>query len=285
MSNLKEIRDRITSISSTMQITNAMKMVSASKLKKSQNSLRQLLLYHDKIEKIFYHICRLVNKSIFSHFLENRNSKTILFIVISSNRGLCGSFNSSIVKKIQYIIKKKYLNKKIKILSFGQKVGDILIKSYDIFRNKNFIWNNLNFFQVDQIINEVISCYFNNDFYEIILVYNNFQNFTTQTVVVEQLLPIQEIEIKSFHSSFSYILEPNKEQIIKKIIPKILTIRLYKALLQSQQSENTARMIAMHQATENAKFIQNALVLEYNKLRQSAITKEILEIISGVKAL
>lgn len=285
MLNLKEIRDRITSISSTMQITNAMKMVSASKLKKSQNKVRHCLLYYDKIEKIFCNIYKLVKTSTLGNLLEYGDSNVVLIIVISSNRGLCGSFNSLIIKKIQLIIKKKYFNKKIKIFSLGEKAGDVLFKLYDIFKNQNFILNNLNFVEINQIIKEIISSYINNDFYEVILIYNNFKNFMTQTVIIEKLLPIRELKAHDLHSSISYIFEPNKENIINKLIPTILSIRLYKALLQSQQSEHIARMIAMHQATENAKFIKNDLILEYNKIRQSVITKEILEIISGASSL
>lgn len=283
MSNLKEIRDRITSISSTMQMTNAMKMVSASKLKKSQNLVHQFLPYYDKIQKIFCNINKLIKSSIGERFLKNGNSNNILFIVISSNRGLCGVFNSLIIKKIQFLIKKKYFDKNIQILSIGQKVGDILLKLYPLFKNENLIWNNFNFCEVDRIIDEVISSYLNNNFYEVVIVYNHLKKFIVDNVIVEQLLPIERLNINSLN--ISYIFEPNQEECIKLLIPKILKIRLYKALLYSQESEHMFRMMAMHQATENAKFIKNQLLLEYNKVRQSAITKEILEIMSGANAL
>lgn len=285
MSNLKEIRDRIISISSTMQITNAMKMVSAIKLKKSQSLIHHVLNYANKLEEIFYYVYKSIKSFTVNQLFKHGASNKVLFIIISTNRGLCGSFNSLIMKRIQVIIKEKYLDKTVEILALGNKVADGLMKLYPIFQNKSFILNNINLFEVNKIINDIIVHYYNNKFYEVILVYNKSQSLMISPVIIKQLLPIQLLNFRSFNSSVFHVFEPNQEIIIEKIISKLLTMRLYKALLYSQISENKARMIAMHQATENAKCIKESLILEYNKVRQSVITKEILEIISGAKSL
>lgn len=284
MPNLKEIRNRITSITSTVQITSAMKMVSAAKLKKTQDSVIQVRQYFEHMKEILQSLgCTTTNTT--EKFTSNGNSTTVLLIVISSNRGLCGGFNSSIIKKVYSITKNNYPDKEIKIFSLGKKAGEILSKSYSNFKQNNTICDNLDFYKIAQIMNQVISSYCKDEFYEVILVYNQFKNTLIQTILAEKLLPIELPKIFIDCDASNYIFEPHEKEILQDLVPKMLRIQLYKALLNSLASEHGARMIAMHKATDNANALKNELLLTYNKARQSAITKEILEIVGGAEAM
>lgn len=283
MPNLKEIRNRITSIASTMQITSAMKMVSAAKLKKSQDAIVQMRPYSQKMNELLQNLSSTMEGDAGGSFTKLGNSNKVLFIVISSNRGLCGGFNSSILKEVNQKIKSDFKDKEIEILSVGRKAGDILKKSFTTFDNQNHLWDKLSFSNASEIIDKVISSFIGGEFSEIYLVYNHFKNAATQVVQTEKLLPIELPKDQNTNSD--YIFEPSKVEILEDLIPKTLRTQFYKALLDSVASEHGARMTAMHKATDNANELRNELILTYNKARQAAITKEILEIVGGAEAL
>lgn len=286
MSNLKEIRNRISSISSTMKITNAMKMVSLAKLKKTKKITFEVCYYFKNMKNIFQKFILSQSKH---NFLKNifykNNSNTILLVVICANKGLCGSFNLLILKKINKLVSSKFYNKKIQILLIGNKLFNNIKKLYNIFQNIIFA-DEIDINKISKIIKEISKHYFNNDFSEVILIYTNFKNSLNQNVVVKNLLPFDFL--LSNHSTnhhIDYIVEPTNEKILKELIFNTLKINLYQALLNSLSSEHSSRIKTMHQATENAKKIKNELLLTYNKIRQQTITNEILEIVSGSEIL
>jgi F-type H+-transporting ATPase subunit gamma len=289
MANLKEIRNRITSVGSTMQITSAMKMVSAAKLKRAQDAVTKLRPYASKLKDI------LENISAVSDASENKLAKTndnnsILLVAITSNRGLCGGFNNNIIKRVQHLIRADFQNNDVKVLCLGKKVKDVLKRTPNYYINDELvevedIFSDLTFNRTASIANELMALYQSQQFSKIIIVYNRFVNAATQAIETEQFLPVVNTIPEGKQLSVDYIFEPNKQDLIEVLIPKSLKIQLFKALLDSNASEQGARMTAMHKATDNASDLQKSLKLTYNKARQAAITNEILEIVGGAEAL
>ena len=286
MANLKEIRNRITSIKSTMQITSAMKMVSAAKLKKAQDAIVAMRPYSSKLTELLQNLSATLDGDSGGAFAIQREVSRVLLVVVTSNRGLCGGFNSSITKETVRTIKEKYKNVSVDLLTIGKKGGDVLGKSYNIIEKRNDIFDDLTFNNVAIIAEKLMDMYVDGSYDKIELVYNQFKNAATQIPQVEQYLPIKPVEVSATVTTNSdYIFEPSKEEIVEALIPKALKTQLYKALRDSFASEHGARMTAMHKATDNAKDLRDDLLLTYNKARQAAITNEILEIVGGAEAL
>lgn len=284
MANLKEIRGRITSISSTMQITRAMKMVSAAKLKKAQDAIVMLRPYSEKLQELIQNVNSSSDPDQISVYAQKREVKRILFIAITSNRGLAGAFNSSIVKELnaQFQNKSQY---EVEVLSVGKKAFDAVRRTRTVYANESAVYDNLNFDAVAHIAEAVMGSFKEGKFDEVYLIYNKFVNAATQEVTTEQLLPISMPENTESQVETDHIFEPNREEILDNLIPKSIKTQVFKAILDSVASEHGARMTAMHKATDNAQALKNDLVIFYNKARQAAITNEILEIVSGAEAL
>lgn len=283
MANLKEIRGRITSISSTMQITSAMKMVSAAKLKKAQDAITMLRPYSEKLQELIQKVSTGSEGSL-SEYAQKREVKKILYIAISSNRGLAGAFNSSVIKELNANYKQKE-DVEIEILTIGKKVFDAVRRVRTVYDNQSSIYDSVSFEAVSKLTSAVMKDFSEGIFDEVYLVYNKFINAATQQVITEQLLPITMPEQAEEDVESDYIFEPDNQTILETLIPKSIKTQVYKALLDSIASEHGARMTAMHKATDNANALKNELVIFYNKARQAAITNEILEIVSGAEAL
>lgn len=284
MANLKEIRNRIVSVSSTMQITSAMKMVSAAKLKKAQDAITSMRPYASKLNNLIQNLSSSLEPDMNSPFVSVREKNSILLVVITSNRGLCGAFNSNVIKKTRQLAE-EFSNKKVSLITIGKKGSEILGKKDKIISTHDYIFDDLNYKKADEI-SKVIMDSFKKELYdEVILVYNRFKNAATQIVETETFLPIEEnLDEKSLKSP-DYIFEPNQSKIVNELLPKALSIKFFKALRDSFASEHGARMTAMHKATDNATELRDQLKLTYNKARQAAITNEILEIVGGAEAL
>ncbi|QNM84827.1 ATP synthase F1 subunit gamma [Polaribacter pectinis] len=286
MANLKEIRNRITSIGSTMQITSAMKMVSAAKLKKAQDAITAMRPYSSKLTELLQNLSATLDSDAGGTYSTQREVSKVLIVVISSNRGLCGGFNSSITKEVVKTIAAKYADKQVEIFGIGKKAADVLSKQYKVIDNRNDIFDNLTFNNVAEIAEKLMDLYVDGSYDKIEIVYNQFKNAATQIPQVEQFLPIKPIEGGDANAVNSdYIFEPSKEEIVLALIPKSLKTQLYKSIRDSFASEHGARMTAMHKATDNATDLRDDLLLTYNKARQAAITNEILEIVGGAEAL
>jgi len=286
MANLKEIRNRISSVSSTMQITSAMKMVSAAKLKKAQDAITTMRPYADKQTELLQSLSASLDGDIGSDYTADREVKKVLLVAISSNRGLAGAFNSNIVKSSLSLINETYKGKQIDFFTLGKKANDVLNKEQTIIENNIEIFDDLTYENNSQIAQKLMNLFTDGTYDKIILIYNKFKNAATQIIMNEQFLPIvsnQELDEKVEVSD--YIFEPSKEKIVEELIPKSLKMQLFKALRDSSASEHGARMTAMHKATDNATELRDALTLQYNKARQAAITNEILEIVGGAEAL
>ena len=284
MANLKEIRNRIVSVSSTMQITSAMKMVSAAKLKKAQDAITSMRPYASKLNNLIQNLSSSLEPEMNIPFVSVREKNSILLVVITSNRGLCGAFNSNVIKKTRQLVE-EFSNKKVSLITIGKKGSEILGKKDKIISTHDYIFDDLNYKKADEI-SKVIMDSFKKELYdEVILVYNRFKNAATQIVETETFLPIEEnLDEKSLKSP-DYIFEPNQSKIVNELLPKALSIKFFKALRDSFASEHGARMTAMHKATDNATELRDQLKLTYNKARQAAITNEILEIVGGAEAL
>tara|TARA_R110002020_G_scaffold259768_2_gene473782 strand:+ start:128744 stop:129616 length:873 start_codon:yes stop_codon:yes gene_type:complete len=288
MANLKEIRNRISSVSSTMQITSAMKMVSAAKLKKAQDAITAMRPYSDKLTELLQSLSASLEGDSGSKFAENREVKKVLVVAISSNRGLAGAFNSNIVKEAKLIANSVYADKEVHFLTIGKKANDILKKSNTIVQNENSIYDDLSFENVETVAEKVMDLFLKGEYDRVELIYNKFKNAATQIVTREQFLPIKPLVAEGAeveNVALDYIFEPSKEEIVKQLIPKALKTQLFKGIRDSVASEHGARMTAMHKATDNATDLRNQLKLTYNKARQAAITNEILEIVGGAEAL
>lgn len=284
MANLKEIRSRITSIGSTMQITNAMKMVSAAKLKKAQDTIEQMRPYAEKLRELMSNVSSSTEGSVGGKYTEEREVNKVLLVVVTSNRGLAGAFNSNVVKEVNRAIENEYKGKSVKVLTIGKKGHDLLKKTQEVHANHAELWDDFNFANSADIAKEIMEAFANNEYDEVRVIYNQFKNAATQIIKNEQFLPIS-IEGTTDVAQADYIFEPNKEQILLDLIPKTLQTQLYKALADSNASEHGARMTAMHKATDNADELQRELKLVYNKARQAAITNEITEIVGGANAI
>jgi len=288
MANLKEIRTRITSVESTMQITSAMKMVSAAKFKRAQDAIIQMRPFAKKFNEILQNVSSTAGET--DHpMMQKNNGKKVLLIAISSNRGLCGGFNNNVVKEIKKTINQNPENQ-YSILTIGKKVHDAfkktdLINSSEILPlNAQTIWDNLSYENSVSITSKIIDAFNENIFDNAYLIYNSFKNAAIQITVNESFLPVSPPN-ENNNSPIDYIFEPDQNEILNELIPNALKITLYKALLDSFASEHGARMTAMHKATDNANEMKNDLKLFYNKARQAAITNEILEIVAGAEAL
>ena len=282
MANLKEIRNRISSVSSTMQITSAMKMVSAAKLKKAQDAITAMRPYSDKLTQMLVNLSSSVDFE--NVYLSPRKVKNKLIVCITSNRGLCGAFNSNVIKKCTEIANSSDEN--VSFFCIGKKGGDILSKTHNVIQSNNAVFDDLTFENISTIADKVMSMFLNKEYDSVQIVYNKFKNAATQIVTQEQYLPIENNNSKDDEKDSSdYIFEPTQIEIISELIPKSLKTQLYKSVRDSYASEHGARMTAMHKATDNATELRDQLKLTYNKARQAAITNEILEIVGGAEAL
>jgi len=290
MANLKEIRTRITSVNSTMQITSAMKMVSAAKLKRAQNAVVQMRPYAEKLQEILANVSSSIDTAD-NEFIKPREEKKILIVALSSNRGLCGGFNNNVIKQVKKIAEESN-SSTVEILPVGKKATDafkkseLLAKKDSLPNNLELLWDNLSFDKVSPFAENLMDQFVEGSYDKIIIVYNSFKNAGVQILKSEQFLPVVNNESDEAESnSVDYIFEPSQEDIITSLIPNSLKTTLYKAMLDSYASEHGARMTAMHKATDNASEMIKELKLTYNKARQAAITNEILEIVGGAEAL
>ena len=283
MANLKEIRNRISSVSSTMQITSAMKMVSAAKLKKAQDAITAMRPYAEKLTELLQNVSATLEGNAGGVYTEQREVNKVLLVAISSNRGLCGAFNTNVMKQV-HARTEFYANKQVDVLAIGKKSNDILSKSHTVVSNESAIYDDLSFNNVAAIAEDVMKKFVLGAYDSVELIYTHFKNAATHIIKTEQFLPLAPIEGGEVVSS-DYLFEPSKEEIILSLIPKALKTQMYKAIRDSFASEHGARMTAMHKATDNATDLRDQLKLTYNKARQAAITNEILEIVGGAEAL
>jgi F-type H+-transporting ATPase subunit gamma len=284
MANLKEIRNRISSVSSTMQITSAMKMVSAAKLKKAQDAITAMRPYSNKLTELLQSLSATLDEDSGSKYSVQRDVEKVLIVVVTSNRGLAGAFNSNIIKHVTKLSKETYANKDVSYLAIGKKANDAFKKTNKVIANKSELYDDLTFENVSEIAEMLMEKFVAGEFDKIEIVYNHFKNAATQIVMTEQFLPIVPVESDE-NVNLDYVFEPSKIEIVEELIPKSLKTQLYKGIRDSFASEHGARMTAMHKATDNATELRDQLKLTYNKARQAAITNEILEIVGGAEAL
>ena len=282
MANLKEIRNRIASVSSTMQITSAMKMVSAAKLKKAQDAITAMRPYANKLTELLQNLSATLDADSGSKYSEQRDVKNVLIVAITSNRGLCGAFNSNIIKQANLVAERYDAN--VSVVAIGKKANDALSKNFEIISNQSPVYDDLTFDNVAEIAEMLMEQFESKAFDKIEIIYNKFKNAATQEIMTEQFLPIEPLEGDA-NANLDYIFEPSKEEIVETLIPKSLKTQLYKSIRDSFASEHGARMTAMHKATDNATELRDQLKLTYNKARQASITNEILEIVGGAEAL
>jgi F-type H+-transporting ATPase subunit gamma len=291
MANLKEVRNRIKSVSSTQQITKAMKMVSAAKLKRATNAIIQLRPYASKLKDLLANLSASLEDNT-SPYLQEREPVRILVVVVSSNRGLAGAFNANVIKAANNLIAEKYPKQlaagNVSIVAIGKKGQEFYQRrKYNVIGNNNDLYLDLNFENTSKITEAIMQGFVNGDYDRVELVYNHFRNAAMQFLITEQLLPVPKPEKKeeAKAANVDYILEPSQQEIVEQLIPKNIKIQLYRAVLDSNASEHGARMTAMDKATENAGELLKALKLSYNQARQAAITTELTEIVSGAAAL
>jgi len=292
MANLKAIRIRITSVKSTRQITSAMKMVSAAKLRKAQDKIVRLRPYANKLHEILVGLSQsLADMEVENIYARKGAPDRILIVVITSNRGLCGAFNSNVIKETRRVISEKYndqyLKGNVKLLTIGKKGFDFFRKlNAPMLPDQNSLLHNLTFDNVAEVAEQVMHSFVSGQFDRVELVYNQFKNAAVQILTNEVFLPVESVEkSKGKVMAVDYIYEPDKEAIVKELIPKSLKIQFYKAVLDSFVAEHGARMTSMHKATDNATNMIRDLTLQYNKARQASITNQILEVVSGAEAL
>ncbi len=296
MANLKEVRIRIASVNSTQQITKAMKMVSAAKLKRATDAIVQMRPYANKLKEMLTNLTENLEGNA-SEYAQEREVKNVLLIVVTSNRGLAGAFNTNAIKTANQLIESKYSSQKkngnLHIVAVGKKSQDYFSRNkFNVIGNNNELFNALNFQNATIVVDEIMKGYAEGKYDRVELIYNQFKNAAVQVLVSEQLLPLakptellDKTKKEITNHKTDYILEPTAEEIVKELIPKSIKITFYKALLDSHASEHGARMTAMDKATENAGDLLKALKLSYNQARQASITNEILEIVSGANAL
>ncbi|WP_115815550.1 ATP synthase F1 subunit gamma [Winogradskyella eximia] len=284
MANLKEIRNRISSVSSTMQITSAMKMVSAAKLKKAQDAITAMRPYSNKLTELLQSLSATLDADSGSKYSAQREVKNVLIVAVTSNRGLAGAFNSNIIKQVTKLTNETYATKDVSYLAIGKKANDAFNKTNKVIANKSDLYDDLTFDNVSEIAEMLMEKFVSGEFDKIEIVYNHFRNAATQIIMTEQFLPIVPVE-NDTNVNLDYVFEPSKLEIVEELIPKSLKTQLYKGIRDSFASEHGARMTAMHKATDNATELRDQLKLTYNKARQAAITNEILEIVGGAEAL
>lgn len=286
MANLKEIRNRIASVSSTMQITSAMKMVSAAKLKKAQDAILAMRPYSEKLSELLGRLSASLGEDVDNYYAEKRTVNRVLLVVVSSNRGLCGAFNSNVIKAARIAIAAAKPFSEIAVIGIGRKAKDALKNNVTLVADHSYLFDDLNYENATAIVEPIIDSFLAKEYDEVRLIYNSFKNAATQVVKDEMLLPlVQEISAQQGSASEDYIYEPAAEEMVNQLIPKALKVQFFKAIRDSFASEHGARMTAMHKATDNAKELRDQLKLTYNKARQAAITNEILEIVGGAEAL
>ena len=292
MAGLKEVRNRIASVGSTRQITQAMKLVSAAKLRRAQEAVTQMRPYAEKLQEILVNVSASLDASENPYAVE-REAEKVLLVAVTSNRGLCGAFNNNIIKLAQQRIK-ELKGKEAHVLCLGKKAADVFRRTehfttLDLGSEPHTVFDNLDFQGAANAADQVMEAFRSGKYDRVEILYNRFVNAAVQDVMCEQMLPIEQTPIEetaeTVATSVDYIFEPSREEIAENIIPNTLKIQLYKALLDSHASEHGARMTAMHKATENAGEMLRELKLSYNKARQAAITAEILEIVGGAEAL
>ena len=284
MPNLKEIRNRISSVTSTMKITSAIKMVSAAKLKKAQDAITAMKPYSEKLNELMASFSDVISSSSISYLASERPVKKVLIVAIASNRGFCGAFNSNIIKQAKTIMSdQRFSSASFEFIVIGKKVNDILSKTQTISQNSSDIFDDFSYDSSSLIVDKIIEDFADEKYDHVEMIYNSFKNAANQIIKSEQFLPI--VNNSSEETLQDYIFEPSMESIVSVLVPKSLKIQLFKALRDSFASEHGARMTAMHKATDNATELKDELVLTYNKARQAAITNEILEIVSGAEAL
>ncbi|MDB4250764.1 ATP synthase F1 subunit gamma [Flavobacteriales bacterium] len=285
MANLKEIRLRITSVGSTMQITSAMKMVSAAKLKRAQDAIIQMRPYANKLTELLKNLSASLDSSDGGVYAQEREIKNVLLVTVTSNRGLCGGFNAYIMKKAKALINEEHAHANVSILSIGKKSSEHFTKNgFNVASTHDALFGDLTFDNVAIVAEGIMKQFVKGDYDKVVLVYNQFKNAATQIIMTENFLPVQAAENNS-EIVVDYIFEPTKQEIVEQLIPKSLKTQLFKAVLDSHAAEHGARMTAMHKATDNASELKKELTLTYNKARQAAITNEILEIVGGAEAL
>ena len=290
MPNLKEVRTRITSVNSTRQITSAMKMVSAAKLKRAQDAVVQMRPYSEKMSGILSNLSDSLAE-LENPYTAERDVKKVLLVAITSNRGLCGAFNANIAKRTKKLILEDYSDADCYVATIGKKAFDVfkktdwLVDDKQVPANNDEFWTDVSFENAAEIAESYMSAFAEAKFDKVILVYNHFKNAASQIIMAEQMLPIEPVAADDNKSKSDYIFQPDKEEILEGLVPNALKIQLFKALLDSHASEHGARMTAMHKATDNATDLLHDLKLTYNKARQAAITTEILEIVAGAEAL
>lgn len=287
MATLKEIRNRIASVNSTMQITSAMMMVSSSKLKRAQDAIVRLRPYSEKMQELLSNVSLFLDSdSVGAEYAKKRELKKVLLVVITSNKGLAGAFNSTIVKAVKNLLQNKYKNLHVDILTIGKNGHENLKKIVPVYKNCSSLWDAPSYENSSKISEELMRIFLDGEYDKIELVYNRFKNAVVQLLQVEQFLPIELSKNNENESLVNdYIYEPSKENILTHLIPISLKTQLFKAILDSNASEHGARMSAMQAATDNAKALKNQLSISYNKARQAAITNELIEIVSGAQAL
>ena len=290
MGNLKEIRTRITSIESTQKITSSMKLVSAAKLRRAQTAIQHLRPYSQKLNEILYDLAGSNTDSEQLPLFESREPENVVIVVITSNKGLCGAFNSNIVKTVNHLIAEKYAEQNraghLQLICFGKKGKEQLSKHYPVIYYNEKLLDSPDFTELSAVADDLMQKFVNHEVDKVDVVYNQFLNAATQRVTVEDYLPVTAIESDEEHKVNSdYIIEPSADKLLSELIPKILRTQLYKTLSDSIASEHGARMISMTKATDNATEILRDLRLKYNNARQSSITNELIEIVSGANAL
>jgi F-type H+-transporting ATPase subunit gamma len=290
MGNLKEIRTRIASVKSTRQITSAMKMVSAAKLKRAQDAAINIRPYGYKLMEILADLVSSLEGEVDSEFMSKRDAKRVLLVPVTGNKGLCGNFNANIVKEVGELIEERFPKlreqKKVDLMCFGSKgVQSFRSQGLSIVADHSEMLDRLQFESVAPLVEQIMEQFLKKEYDEVWLVYNRFKNAAVQLLTVEQFLPIHlSVDEEEFHP-IHYIYEPSQHEIVKQLIPRALKIQFYEALAESQAAEHGARMTAMHKATDNATDLIRSLQLDYNKARQAAITSEISEIVGGAEAL
>jgi F-type H+-transporting ATPase subunit gamma len=285
MANLKEIRNRISSVGSTMQITSAMKMVSAAKLKRAQDAIIQMRPYANKLTELLVNLSSSLDSSEGGGFSSLRDINSVLIVTVTSNRGLCGGFNANVIKSAVSLINNEYKDKNVSIVSIGKKSSKFFRKnSLNLVSTHDDIYSDLSYDNISLISESIMNDYLQGTYDKVVLIYNQFKNAATQKIMNESYLPVEAPSEQDIVIG-DYIFEPQKEEIVEELIPKSLKTQLYKAVLDSHASEHGARMTAMHKATDNASELKKELTLSYNKARQAAITAEILEIVGGAEAL
>lgn len=290
MGNLKEIRVRIVSVQSTQKITSAMKLVSAAKLRRAQNAIIGLRPYSNKLNEILSNLSSSLENSAEMPLLKTRNIEKVVLVVISSNRGLCGGFNSNIVKEVIRVVENRYAQQNqegnLQLICLGKKAAEQLSKKYNVISVNEEVIETSQFTVISDLAEKLMKQYINREVDKVEVIYNRFQNAATQYVQTENYLPVENLTAQQDNATnIDYIFEPSREELVSELIPKILKLQLYKTLIDSIASEHGARMTSMAKATDNATEILKELKLKYNNARQAAITNELNEIVSGANAM